>query len=55
MEKPVIGLVAAENPLIITGKHLVNTPYVAALIAAGATPLLIPVDRDAGRAAIQHC
>ena len=51
MEKPVIGLVAAENPLIITGKHLVNTPYVAALIAAGATPLLIPVDRDAGRAA----
>ena len=51
MEKPVIGLVAAENPLIITGKHLVNTPYVAALIVAGATPLLIPVDRDAGRAA----
>ena len=36
MEKPVIGLVAAENPLIITGKHLVNTPYVAALIVSAA-------------------
>ena len=50
MRKPVIGLVAAEHPKTIAAKHLVNTPYINALIAAGATPLVIPVDRDAGRA-----
>ena len=50
MEKPVIGFVAAENPRIIPGKHIVNATYISAIIAAGGTPLLIPVDPDAGRA-----
>lgn len=50
MTKPIIGFVAAENPKIVVGKHIVNTPYVSAIIAAGATPLLIPVDRDDSRA-----
>ena len=49
MEKPVIGLAAAENPKLLPGKHIVNTTYVSAIIAAGGTPLLIPVDPDASR------
>lgn len=50
MSKPVIGLVAAEDPRIAPDKHMVNTAYLQALIAAGATPLVIPVDGDADRA-----
>lgn len=50
MSKPVIGLVAAEDARIAPDKHMVNTSYLQALIAAGATPLVIPVDEDANRA-----
>lgn len=50
MNKPVIGLIAGEDPRIAADKHMVNTSYLQALIAAGATPLVIPVDGDAGRA-----
>lgn len=50
MRKPIIGLIAAEDPRTAPEKHMVNTSYLQALISAGATPLVIPVDGDAGRA-----
>lgn len=48
--RPVIGFVAAANPKLLPGKHIVNTPYIDAVIAAGGTPILIPVDGDPSRA-----
>ena len=49
--RPVIGMIAAPNPKLLHGRHLINTSYVRAVIAAGGTPLLIPSDRDDGLAA----
>lgn len=49
--KPVIGLCIAEAPIAVANKLIANTPYVRALVAAGATPLLIPVTEDPSRAA----
>lgn len=49
--KPVIGLCIAEAPIAVADKLIANTPYVRALIDAGATPLLIPVNNDPTRAA----
>lgn len=48
--KPVIGFVASVSPKIQSNKHMANTPYIEAVIAAGGTPVLIPVDQDATRA-----
>lgn len=49
--RPVIGMIAAPNPKLLHGRHLINTSYVRAVIAAGGTPLLIPSDEDDGLAA----
>ena len=49
--RPVIGMIAAPNPKLLHGRHLINTSYVRAVIAAGGTPLLIPSDGDDGLAA----
>ena len=49
--KPVIGLCTTVAPSAAPNKMLINTPYVRALVDAGATPLLIPVTDDASRAA----
>ncbi|MDD3164333.1 MAG: gamma-glutamyl-gamma-aminobutyrate hydrolase family protein [Oscillospiraceae bacterium] len=49
--KPIIGMIAAESPKLMARKYLVNTPYIDAIIAAGGTPILIPADADAARAA----
>ena len=35
--KPVIGMIAAANPKLLAGRHLINTSYVRAVIAAGGT------------------
>ena len=48
--KPVIGMIAAANPKLLAGRHLINTSYVRAVIAAGGTPLLIPADEHPERA-----
>ncbi len=48
--KPVIGFVAAQNPKVLPDRHIVNTPYINAVIVAGGTPVLIPVDRNPDRA-----
>ena len=48
--KPVIGLCTTVAPSAAPNKMLINTPYVRALVDAGATPLLIPVTDDASRA-----
>lgn len=49
--RPVIGMITAPNPKLLHGRHLINTSYVRAVIAAGGTPLLIPSDEDDGLAA----
>ena len=49
--RPVIGMITAPNPKLLHGRHLINTSYVRAVIAAGGTPLLIPSDGDDGLAA----
>ena len=49
--RPVIGMITAPNPKLLHGRHLINTSYVRAVIAAGGTPLLIPSDGDNGLAA----
>ena len=49
--KPVIGLCIAEAPIAVADKLIANTPYVRALVDAGATPLLIPATDDGSRAA----
>lgn len=49
--RPVIGMITAPNPKLLHGRHLINTSYVRAVIAAGGTPLLIPSDEDGGLAA----
>lgn len=46
--RPVIGMITAPNPKLLHGRHLINTSYVRAVIAAGGTPLLIPSDGDDG-------
>lgn len=48
--RPVIGMITAPNPKLLHGRHLINTSYVRAVIAAGGTPLLIPSDGDDGLA-----
>ena len=49
--KPVIGMIAAPNPKLLSGRHLINSSYINAVISAGGTPLLIPADSDPERAA----
>ena len=49
--RPVIGMITAPNPKLLHGRHLINTSYVRAVIAAGGAPLLIPSDEDDGLAA----
>ena len=49
--RPVIGMITAPNPKLLHGRHLINTSYVRAVIAAGGTPLLSPSDGDDGLAA----
>ena len=45
--KPFIGIVAAEDPLAISGKFVMNSPYIRALQQAEGLPLLIPhIDDD---------
>lgn len=40
--KPIIGIVIARNPRIISNKHVLNTPYIKAIAESGGVPLLIP-------------
>lgn len=49
--KPIIGMIAAANPKYFPNKHVTNTAYIDAIIAAGGTPILIPADADPARAA----
>ena len=48
--RPRIGLAAAENPALLPGKHIINTPYIDAIFAAGGTPVLVPVGGGPERA-----
>ena len=48
--RPRIGLAAAENPALLPGKHIINTPYIDAIFAAGGTPVLVPVGGGPKRA-----
>ncbi|WP_369282321.1 gamma-glutamyl-gamma-aminobutyrate hydrolase family protein [Oscillibacter sp. GMB15532] len=45
-KKPAIGMVIGPSPALMTGKHIVNTPYIQAIVHAGGTPLLLPVTGD---------
>ena len=42
MKKPVIGVTVAQNPRVLSGKYLINSPYIDAISAGGGIPLLIP-------------
>lgn len=40
--KPRIGVVLSENPVILEGKYIINSPYIKAISRAGGIPLLLP-------------
>lgn len=48
--RPRIALAAAGNPSLLPGKHIVNTPYINAILAAGGAPVLVPVGGGPERA-----
>ena len=39
--RPVIGMITAPNPKLLHGRHLINTSYVRAVIAAGGYTMLL--------------
>lgn len=44
--RPVIGFAMGQSPAIVKNKHVMNTPYIKAVAAAGGIPLIIPVGTD---------
>ena len=53
VKRPRIGMIISENPLVLEGKYIMNSPYIRAIEAAGGLPVLFPAVSDE-RAAVSY-